>query len=49
MRIAAELRLAEALEADLYYALLLQDAGEYSNTRVSLWLQTVALTTGIRF
>jgi long-chain fatty acid transport protein len=24
-------------------------AGEYSNTRVSLWLQTVALTTGIRF
>ena len=24
-------------------------AGEYSNTRVSLWLQTLALTTGIRF
>lgn len=24
-------------------------AGEYSNTRISLWLQTVALTTGIRF
>lgn len=24
-------------------------AGEYSNTRTSLWLQTVALTTGIRF
>jgi long-chain fatty acid transport protein len=24
-------------------------AGEFSNTRVSLWLQTVALTTGIRF
>ncbi|MGH9693989.1 MAG: OmpP1/FadL family transporter, partial [Bryobacteraceae bacterium] len=24
-------------------------AGEYSNTRTSLWLQTIALTTGIRF
>jgi long-subunit fatty acid transport protein len=24
-------------------------AGEYSNTRTSLWLQTVALTTGVRF
>lgn len=24
-------------------------AGEYSNTRTSLWLQTVARTTGIRF
>lgn len=23
--------------------------GEYSNTRISLWLQTVALTTGFRF
>jgi long-chain fatty acid transport protein len=24
-------------------------AGEYSNTRTSLWLQTIALTTGVRF
>ncbi len=24
-------------------------AGEYSNTRTSLWVQTIALTTGIRF
>ncbi len=31
MRIAEELRLAEALQADLYYALLLKDAGCSSN------------------
>lgn len=31
MRIAAELRLAEELQADLYYALLLKDAGCSSN------------------
>ncbi len=46
-------RLQLAYQADLPHTATVGTsgllAGEYSNTRTSLWLQTVALTTGIRF